>query len=124
MERQHVGIDLHRRSTTIYRMAEDREVLGTERIVSQPSELAQTMATAGSAESSGEETHTLNLAGSPRAPQWSSCPENVSRVDPATRPSRTVRVNPQTTRWPLGQARLIYLGDERHDYERARRVAR
>ncbi len=33
---QYVGIDLHQRSTTIVRMAEDGEVLGTERIVSQP----------------------------------------------------------------------------------------
>ena len=44
---QYVGIDLHRRSTTIVRMAEDGEVLGTERFVSQPSELAQAMAAAG-----------------------------------------------------------------------------
>ena len=44
---QYVGIDLHRRSTTIVRMAEDGEVLGTERIVSQPFELAQAMAAAG-----------------------------------------------------------------------------
>ncbi len=44
---QYVGIDLHRRSTTIYRMAEDGEVLGIERIVSQPYELAQAMAAAG-----------------------------------------------------------------------------
>ena len=44
---QYVGIDLHRRSTTIYRMAEDGEVLGCERILSQPFELAQAMATAG-----------------------------------------------------------------------------
>ncbi len=28
---QYVGFDLHRRSTTIVRMAEDGEVLGTER---------------------------------------------------------------------------------------------
>jgi len=28
----YVGIDLHRRSTTIYRMAEEGEVLGIERI--------------------------------------------------------------------------------------------
>jgi len=47
MERQYVGIDLHRRSATIYRMAEGGEVLGTERIVSQPFELAQAMAEAG-----------------------------------------------------------------------------
>jgi transposase len=44
---QYVGIDLHRRSTTIFRMAEDGEVLGTERILSQPFELAQAMADAG-----------------------------------------------------------------------------
>ena len=44
---QYVGIDLHRRSTTIVRMAEDGEVLGTERFVSQPFELAQAMAAAG-----------------------------------------------------------------------------
>src|SRR6516162_5111693 len=47
MERQYVGIDLHRRSTTVYRMAEDGEVLGIERILSQPFELAQAMAAAG-----------------------------------------------------------------------------
>ena len=47
MERQYVGIDLHRRSSTIYRMAEDGEVLGCVRIPSQPSELAQAMADAG-----------------------------------------------------------------------------
>jgi hypothetical protein len=44
---RYVGIDLHRRSTTIYRMTEDGAVLGTERIVSQPFELAQAMAAAG-----------------------------------------------------------------------------
>ena len=44
---QYVGIDLHRRSTTIVPMAEDGEVLGTERIVSQPFEHAQAMAAAG-----------------------------------------------------------------------------
>jgi transposase len=47
MEREYVGIDLHRRSTIIYRMAEDGEVLGCERIVSQPFELTQAMAAAG-----------------------------------------------------------------------------
>ena len=46
---QYVRIDLHRRSTTIVRMAEDGEVLGTERVVSQPFELAQAMAAAGPA---------------------------------------------------------------------------
>ena len=49
MERQYVGIDLHRRSSTIYRMAEDGEVLGCTRIPSQPFELAQAMAEAGEA---------------------------------------------------------------------------
>jgi transposase len=44
---QYVGIDLHRRSTTMVRMAEDGEVLGTERFVSQPFELAQALAAAG-----------------------------------------------------------------------------
>jgi transposase len=44
---QYVGIDLHRRSTTIYRMTEDGEVLGTERIASQPFELTQAVAAAG-----------------------------------------------------------------------------
>ena len=44
---QYVGIDLHRRSTTIYRMAEDGETLGVEKILSQPFELAQAMAAAG-----------------------------------------------------------------------------
>jgi hypothetical protein len=47
MERQYVGIDLHRRSSTIYRMAEDGEVLGCVRIPSQPDDLAQAMAAAG-----------------------------------------------------------------------------
>jgi hypothetical protein len=44
---QYVGIDLHRRSTTIYRMAEGGEVLGIQKILSQPFELAQAMAAAG-----------------------------------------------------------------------------
>ncbi len=47
MERQYVGIDLHRRSSTIYRMSEDGEVLGCVRIPSQPSDLARAMAEAG-----------------------------------------------------------------------------
>jgi transposase len=47
MERQYVGIDLHRRSSTIYRMAEDGAVLGCVRIPSQPFELAQAMSAAG-----------------------------------------------------------------------------
>jgi transposase len=47
MERQYVGIDLHRRSSTIYRMAQDGEVLGCVRIPSQPDELAEAIAEAG-----------------------------------------------------------------------------
>ena len=47
MERQYVGIDLHRRSSTIYRMSGDGEVLGCVKIPSQPLELAQAMADAG-----------------------------------------------------------------------------
>ena len=49
MERQYVGIDLHRRSSTIYRMTEDGEMLGCTRIPSQPFELAEAMAEAGEA---------------------------------------------------------------------------
>ena len=49
MERQYVGIDLHRRSSTIFRMNEDGEVLGCVRIPSQPAELAQAIAEAGEA---------------------------------------------------------------------------
>lgn len=47
MKRQYVGIDLHRRSTTVYRMTEDGELLGCRRIPSQPFELAQAIAEAG-----------------------------------------------------------------------------
>ncbi len=47
MERQYVGIDLHRRSSTIYRMSGDGEVLGCVKIPSQPLELAAAMAEAG-----------------------------------------------------------------------------
>ena len=49
MERQYVGIDLHRRSSTIYRMSADGEMLGCVRIPSQPLELAEAMAGAGEA---------------------------------------------------------------------------
>ena len=49
MERQYVGIDHHRRSSTIYRMSADGEMLGCVRIPSQPFELAQAMAEAGDA---------------------------------------------------------------------------
>jgi len=47
MERQYVGIDLHRRTSTIHRMNADGEMLGSVRIPSQPFELAQAMAEAG-----------------------------------------------------------------------------
>ena len=47
MERQYVGIDLHRRSATIYRMSKEGDVLGCVRIPSQPFELAQAMEPAG-----------------------------------------------------------------------------
>jgi transposase len=49
MERQYVGIDLHRRSSTIYRMSADGEMLGCVKIPSQPLELAEAMADAGDA---------------------------------------------------------------------------
>ncbi len=47
MERQYVGIDLHRRSSTIYRMNGEGEMLACVRFPSQPVELAQAMAEAG-----------------------------------------------------------------------------
>ena len=47
MKRQYVGIDLHRRSTTVYRMTEDGELLSCRRIPSQPFELAQAISEAG-----------------------------------------------------------------------------
>ena len=47
MVRQYVGIDLHRRTSTIHQMAADGTVLGTARVKSQPMELAQVMADAG-----------------------------------------------------------------------------
>jgi len=49
MDRQYVGIDLHRRSATVYRMSAEGEMLGCSRIPSQPFELAQAMAPAGDA---------------------------------------------------------------------------
>jgi transposase len=49
MERQYVGIDLHRRTSTIYRMSADGEMLGCVKIPSQPLELAEAMADAGEA---------------------------------------------------------------------------
>ena len=47
MKRPYVGFDLHRRSTTVYGMTEDGELLGCRRIPSQPFELAQAIAEAG-----------------------------------------------------------------------------
>ncbi len=47
MERQYVGIDLHRRTSTIYRMNADGETLDCVRIPSQPFELTQAMKKAG-----------------------------------------------------------------------------
>ena len=47
MDRQYVGIDLHRRSATVYRMSGEGEVLGCDRIVAQPLELAAAVADAG-----------------------------------------------------------------------------
>ena len=49
MERQYVGIDLHRRTSTIYRMSPEGEMLGCVKIPSQPLELAEAMAEAGEA---------------------------------------------------------------------------
>ena len=49
MERQYVGIDLHRRSSTVFRMNAEGEMLGCVRIPSQPLELAEAMAEAGEA---------------------------------------------------------------------------
>lgn len=49
MERQYVGIDLHRRSSTIVRMTSDGEVLACRKILSQPMELIEAMTEAGEA---------------------------------------------------------------------------
>ena len=49
MRRQYVGIDLHRRSSTIYRMSSTGKMLDCTKIPSQPLELAQAMAAAGEA---------------------------------------------------------------------------
>ncbi len=48
MERQYVGIDLHRRTSTVYRMSPDGEMLGCERIPSEPLALAEAVGDAGS----------------------------------------------------------------------------
>src|SRR3974377_979804 len=47
MPKQYVGIDLHRRSSTVYRMSPDGEMLGCVRVPSRPLELAAAMAAAG-----------------------------------------------------------------------------
>lgn len=47
MQRQYVGIDLHRRRSVIVRMTEDGEVLETVRIVNDPVALSLELAKAG-----------------------------------------------------------------------------
>src|SRR5205807_1910130 len=47
MERQYVGIDLHRRSSTIYRMSVGGEMLDCARIPSEPLALAEAVSAAG-----------------------------------------------------------------------------
>jgi transposase len=47
MERQYVGIDLHRRTSTVYRMSADGEMLGCVRIPSEPLALAKAVEEAG-----------------------------------------------------------------------------
>src|SRR5947209_17555581 len=47
MDRQYVGIDLHRRTSTVYRMSGEGEMLGCERILSEPMALAQAVGEAG-----------------------------------------------------------------------------
>jgi len=47
MERQYVGIDLHRRTSTIYRMSGEGETLDCVRIVSEPLALAEAVSAAG-----------------------------------------------------------------------------
>jgi len=47
MDRQYVGIDLHRRSATVHRMSADGEVLACTRIPAQPLELAEALREAG-----------------------------------------------------------------------------
>ncbi|HXW35414.1 MAG TPA: IS110 family transposase [Acidimicrobiales bacterium] len=49
MKRQYVGIDLHRRTSTIYRMSPNGKLLGCVRVPSQPFELAEAMKDAGEA---------------------------------------------------------------------------
>jgi hypothetical protein len=47
MQRQYVGIDLHRRTSTIYRMSEAGETLDCVRIASEPLALAEAVSAAG-----------------------------------------------------------------------------
>ncbi len=47
MEREYVGIDLHRRTSTVYRMSADGEMLGCTRIPSEPVALAEAVGEAG-----------------------------------------------------------------------------
>ncbi len=47
MEREYVGIDLHRRRSVVVRKAADGEVLGTARIENTPLALAAEIAKAG-----------------------------------------------------------------------------
>jgi len=47
MERQYVGIDLHRRSSTIYRMTAEGETLDCVRIANEPLALADAVSAAG-----------------------------------------------------------------------------
>jgi len=79
---QYVGIDLHRRGTTLYRMAEDGEVLGIERIVGQPFELAQAMTAAGPEPEVVLES-TMAGTGQPRSSRTSE-PTSISPTCSAT----------------------------------------
>jgi hypothetical protein len=47
LQRQYVGIDLHRRRSVIVRMAEDGQVLGVEQVVNDPVEVSMALAKAG-----------------------------------------------------------------------------
>jgi transposase len=47
MEREYVGIDLHRRTSTVHRMSADGEMLGCVRIPSEPLALAKAIGEAG-----------------------------------------------------------------------------
>jgi hypothetical protein len=91
MERQYVGIDLHRRSSTIYRMSAEGEVLGCVRIPSQPMELTQAMTEAGDApEVVLESTYgwywAADLLESVRSPTPSTPAWRTTRADEITGP--------------------------------------